>query len=304
MASDDDYNKATGLIGKTYDSDIAWVTLMNNRMFVSDIVTFIINESDKEDKYTFGGTCILGNQYDNFSAIIDKETIDLVEPNLKPKKGGKNQSLYKEYKDWVHDHPPNPNKSTIYFVGDGHGHSNAIDIHWNVFIASADKKELIWYDPSMEQRNFGGGYNFDVNKIVTVKTAFGNPEIKFVVPPHRAQQFCDDTHSAADVFCQSWVVFFVSAFLYDPTLKTFFALDTLKYQTQPLKMWLLCVLSQMPEWTNTLKRPEFKEFKTYCRTYDCRSLKTDAVKLPKIIPQESRKRKKPLPCIHSVFENF
>ncbi len=298
-------------IGDVYDSDVSYVTLMNNKELVHDITNLIINEAVKEQnqpagKYVFGGNFIIGQSLStmlpqDLSALVDEFTVDLIDGGIPAKKGTyKTQGIYSTLSIWFRDHAPAKDKCTIYFIGQPHTDPDvreSLDVHWNCFIVDQIENKIYWYDPS-ESVNRGVGYNFDepLKKYTVNVLKMINPRFKTytVLTLERAQQICNPKNPAADIFCQSWVIFFASAWV-NNCFENLIFFPFQKIQNFPLKLWLKCIISRNRPWKATFARPEFKLFQTSCRIYnnDCIKL----INIPPLIKQKCKEK----PCIYSVL---
>jgi hypothetical protein len=88
-------------------------------------------------------------------------------------------------------------------------------------------------------------------------------------------------------------------------------INFLKFQNQPLKMWINCVLSteEMSGWKHTLEDPKYSLwlFRKYCRSVkdgreDCAP---KVVELPQIEEEPERaKGKSKVPCVVSMIKNY
>jgi hypothetical protein len=200
------------------------------------------------------------------------------------------QAIYASPSDFFSVHPPEA-RVNFYLVGDAHIPKDSenrsatspegvfaeapeefVDVHWNAIVVDKDRGRIVWYDPALEGADFGSGdgrYDFDAGKrgeILKVLQAmtpglglpFVTVEGKAFFNPYcggqRAQQICETGEGimSTDVFCQSWVCFFVDAYAHGAA-KAFIALPYARYQNAMLKAWLLCVLTQLPEYETEVK---------------------------------------------------
>lgn len=172
--------KANITLGNIADSDVAWVTLMNNKEFYATIGKYIAQERNAltgtEQLVTYGGACIIGFGTDNLEVLIDEYTIDLVIYGKRGKfyqqaEDDTKQGVYKTVRDWAKTTSTNANSRFIlYFLGDAHGSGKGDDypeIHWNCVIVDTVDRVLIVYDPSDEELEIHGNdliYNFNPKK--------------------------------------------------------------------------------------------------------------------------------------------
>ena len=303
-----------------FDSDVAYVTLMNNKELIHDIMSLVIKEAVEEKNRppnvcVFGGSFVWGRGMGfsgdtNLSSMVDPYTVDIIS-NLfkesKPAPDHKTQGIYRNFSDWIRRNNPKPKKITIYFAGEAHadeglhpGKQKHLDIHWNCFIVDLIQKKIFWYDPSESINDVSSGYNFNNSTkeyICTYLNLAGGIESEAydLLTFSRAQQTCNPAYPDADIFCQTWVIFFASAWVNNcfPAIVVF---PFEKISNFPLKLWMKCVISRLEDWHETFKRKEFKLFQSFYREkltdYEVR-----LVALPEPVKQKCHKK----PCIYSVI---
>ena len=312
-------------------SDGRWVELMNNKELTADLMDFLIKEADVYNEgdsgFVYGGRCIFGEKGSHIieTDLVDEMTLDLVDPAFRRKrKGTRNtQGQYPTIEQWLKDHRPDEYRNTIYFIGDAHYEGvdeetgkPEIGIHWNCFIVVPRKRELILYDPT-EEKTLSDDfvYNFVKEKIDMILEAvqdlggyFTQYTLSRILPEKRAQIYCDWMDTACDVFCQSWVMCFASAYMCGEEIcKKFLGLDFVLNQTIPLKAWLQCVFStkEMEGWRPSYEKPELKLFRSYIRGKIVNSEDVIAVRYPKVYPEPERKKGvSKIPCIVSIVQGF
>jgi len=297
-----------------FDCDMAWVILMNNREMIKDLQTTIIKESNAKN-VEFRGACICGSLSSvdpetNLSNLIDAETIDLVSVELKENLTSRKQKVFNYFDQFLKKYPPRKNKLNIYFVGDAYGKEEYVSIHWNCFLLEDRKNvvkspKLLIYDPSMSKEYETQVYNFNKEKRDIIVDNFdiknkNKLEVLNIYTKYPSQNVCQD-HCAMDVFCQSWIHMFVSAYVND-AFDGFALIDFTAYHSQPLKMWLKCITTRLPkDWTKTLEDKKYEYFLTKCRIPI--DDKTGGVaSLPPII--DKRSKKVIVPCIYSVITHY
>jgi len=325
-------------LGPAFDCDMRWVTLMNNKIIISDIVNYMIKEAGRAKDSVFRGSAIIGDRDTDLSNLLDVQTIDLiafpfiqvrqkypVEEKLKDQ-AGKNahkdktsvdelkqsglepQQVYPTVHHFFETNPPLKNKVNIYYFGHAHGEGKHVDIHWNCLIVDMKNNTYFMYDPSDEQGP-DQGYNFDsIKKRIIFEGMTAQvydvsktiPKNVTTLPPsgQRAQQFCaawDDKYGiVADVFCQSWVLVFTSAYL-NGVVDEFFSIDFRKAQMMIVKVFFSCLLSRMSVYyKGVIKEKEYASFFKVCR--QCDEKKCVLKKVLPIIPTGKKK----LPCIVSI----
>lgn len=318
-------------------SDGSWVQLMNNKELTADLMDFLIKEADVYNEgdsgFVYGGRCIFGESGSHVeeAGLIDEFTLDLVDPVIRRKEpatkktGTRNtQGLYPSIGQWLKDHKPDEYRNTIYFVGDAHyggqdeeTKEHTVDIHWNCFIVVPRKRELVIYDPTAESTSIERGYVYDFNteKVDRFLDAlqdlggyFTQYTLSRILPEKRAQIYCDWMDTACDIFCQSWVMCFASAYMCgEEVCRKFLSLDFSLNQTIPLKAWLQCVFStkEMEGWRPSYEKPELKLFRSYIRGKIVNSEDVIAVGYPRVYPEPERKKGvSKVPCIVSIVQGF
>lgn len=307
-------------IENVFDSDVSYVTLMNNKELIHDITKYIIKEAEDEKnqpkgRYVFGGNFILGEDVpgvhsQDLTPLVDEYTIDLISPNVqdKPSRNPTRQGTYKTLKDWFKLHKPEEKQCTIYFIGQPHaeqGNTKNLDIHWNCFIVDRVEHRIIWYDPS-ESISGGVGYNFDYGLKLHVKQTIRdicamNFPILTALTTERAQQSCNPEYLDADIFCQTWVIFFASSWI-NGCFPTLVSLPFSKLTNFPLKLWMKCIISRLDAWKSTFKRNEFSLFQKFQRqgTWTEQQIHYKVEELPAPIKQKCD----PKPCIYSVLTHL
>lgn len=309
MASEQKTDKYGEKIGYQFDCDVNWVTLMNNRLFLREVADTIIGET--KSPVRLGGACIIGDRSDDLRLLIDEQTLDLVTPNLRQQinTNSDEQSLYTTLNNYITRHSPQRGMCNLYFVGDAHGQGEHIDIHWNCCVVDMRPgcEALVWYDPSSSLSG-GGSYNFSNIKQYKLIQALRKHIPKSYVsielqPAERAQQFCGK-HPAQDIFCQTWVIMFASAYI-NNVFDLYATIDFIMWQNEPLKMWARCIVSRMRKgrnsWQNEVNR-NYKPFITYCRRY-IPGQGTNVYRLPRIVSSTKRGQKKQ-PCIFSAISHY
>lgn len=292
-----------------FDCDVNWVVLMNNRLFVNELGKTMIAETKNPSDFNIGGIFIYGLLQDDMTSLKDEQTVDLVTTrNTKNyiSKDKNKQSIYYNLQDYMKNNRPDNSKCNIYFVGDVSGSGEFLSIHWNCFIIDFRQgKKFIWYDPSDELFEGGFSYNFNPIKKMHIANTLKMP-ILDLKTMFRAQQFCA-SHPAQDVFCQTWVFMFASAYI-NNLFDWFAKINYIKWQNHPLKMWIRCITSRLPKgknsWFNELKK-NYKQFFLYCRRNVPIAINRNNViveKLPKIIKMPPGKKK--VPCIYSVIKHY
>jgi len=307
-------------INNTFDCDVNWVKLLNNKLVIKDFVDYIVKDSKNKD-VLFHGSFICGLK---LHSLIDEETVDLVSPNLKLSdkihtvykhkfvgKGLGFQRHYNTVEQYLDDHTPVKNKINIYFIGYAIGEGKYLSIHWNSFVVDfPDKKKgfILWYDPAYdeEQKETGLYYNFDqtlrksTEKLISFRY---NVEVYgLVYGKYRAQQVCDESYESVDIFCQTWILFFLSSYIEEnksnkklSTWRKFLDINYDRHQNKVLKSWINCVLSNMKDYKDYPSLPMYEGL-LYCRVQ-----RKDRVKLE---PTIKIKKDKNSSCVKSVVDYF
>jgi hypothetical protein len=298
---------------------------MQNKELTSDMIEFLIKEADAfvggRCGYGYGGRVIVGEHLKKVRSRITVDIVDSDEPANK-KGNRKTQGIYKSLLDWLRDHKPVTYQNTIYFMGDVTHDTKGkeLPVHWNCLVIFPNQQIVVVYNPSLfiSKKGEESGYNFNGKKIDTFLEGVNlllssKYTVVPVLPSISAQQVCDPLYMACDIFCQSWVVCFASALMCGKEFVRVYLneVNYEKYQNQPLKMWLRCVLSEMEGWKQTLKKPEYQLFQKYSRmnaTPNSRGGYDDdayIVELPPIHPEPKRKRgESEIPCIVSMLRHY
>lgn len=289
---------------ETFTSDIQWVSFMNNKLFVYDLMNEIIKDSGRKD-VVFGGSAILSD--DSLQTLKEEETIDLVSSKMKSsknKKKGNYQDVYTSYALYLEDHPSEEKGVTIYFVGDASGEDQYISIHWNCYIVDRVRDEIVWFDPADEDNKPKNpdDYDFAISKKNTILTAVTSlyplPIFNYRTA-NQPQQYCHPVSPAMDTFCQTWVIFFASAYLND-YLDSFYILPFNRISNEPLKLWIKCVISSMKDYAYHFKGKEYAKFLSHIRLYT-----PEGTLLMKKLPNVAKvKVKNREPCIKYVLDHY
>lgn len=298
-----------------FDSDIRWVMLMNNKQFITTIMTLVKKEAGPRGKdVRFAGAAIVGGPNDDLNELIDDSTLDIVSPKLKTRMAKKrsNQHTFSSLHDFFKARSPQEKKCNVYFFGDAYstgGSSEFVAIHWNCCIVDArnNRHFTVWYDPSEALEHVEEAYNFEKikkNNILRVLAHSKYPIITFKTP-QRAQQACAE-HPGQDVFCQTWVLLFASVYIND-ACAGFARIDFAHWQTQPLKMWAKCLATRMPKsWQPTLNDPMYGGFFGNCRrifnSEDGPITRLET--LPEMRSMESVGSSELVPCVYSVITHY
>lgn len=252
------------LVEKTYDSDVQWVILMNNRHLIREMMSLVEGEN-----VSFGGGCILGDNDGDLSSLIDRETVDLITPNVRVRGKNGSQDVYPTFEEWFTDHAPGTvarapeavspegDTTTIYFFGDGKGSGEYIDVHWCCAILSGCDR--LWFDPSGKFSP-----NFSMKKIKMIEKVVGGV---FTHYDKRMQYFCDPSDLACDIFCQTHVIIFAHCYAKN-LLQEVDKIDYSYLQQVPLKKWVKVIRPFLPSWEETFRRPEFRNFWSHVRVKD------------------------------------
>lgn len=192
--------------------------------------------------------------------------------------------------------PAKPKKDyvNIYFVEDAF-------LRWTCCLvemrpSKTTEPVMIWYDPSDQLGRCTP--RFDRNRKDQVIRQFEPMQVIDLKTPERVQQFCTN-HPAQDIFSLSWSVMFSSVYIND-AFNDFAKIDFVRWQTQPLKMWIRCIIARLPpNWIDILDEPKFKRFFSHCRRVVGNGYDAVVERLPKIHKFEGKK-----PCIYSVITYY
>lgn len=181
------------------NADINWVCLMNNKIVVRELMTHIC----KKSSYVFIGNVIIGK---NLYTLVDRETIDLVCPNLESKITIKKyQQIYKNLHDYIAKNPPHKTKMSVYFFGQASGYGQYLDVHWNACIYYPHLDRIDWFDPAVpytETTLINHSIPNMISKIFGKQIYWTN----CIFPP---QQIIDTRNPNCDIFCQTWVMMYI-----------------------------------------------------------------------------------------------
>ena len=147
-------------------------------------------------------------------------------------------------KDFFQANPPEEKGITFYYIADSTGNGKDIEIHWNCLIVNAIMNKIELYDPS------ASGYNFEheklkytIDAVINVSPYFSSFDIITLNFSTPQQTVCNSEYPGVDIFCQSWVMFFSAIYIADK-IEEFATIDFSKWQTIPLKMWMICMLTR------------------------------------------------------------
>jgi len=278
--------------GDVFDSDTNWVKLMNNRVVIKDLVEHICHDK----KAVFGGAALIASPDFDVKALVDPFTVDIITPKIyKTKKISKAdlkelesensepQKIYKSISAFFQDHDLVENKINIFLFSDLYGDDPVNSTaHWATVIVNMPTKTYFWYDPSA-QVDGKNGYDFSSFKKKSILENFPDLRDVSVLPMTRAQQYfggLGQDHRVTDIFCQSWTLMFLSAYL-DNAVEYFFSLDFKKHQMEIIKSFLISTIKSMPDYNYKwlLKDKRYKLFFTRVRKCVDRKCKVEKIKI-------------------------
>lgn len=303
---EDIYNKTT-----IADVDIG-KKIMVNKEFRHILANCIITDNKKQKSVAYGGSCIIGsvtdmetNHTSKLKSLHDSDTVDLVSAigSSKTKKSRKSQTkqkIYSSMEDFFDVNKPSKKNITFYYIADAHGNGSDVLIHWNCIVIDSKIKSILLYDPS------NSGYNFNITKLDSTFKAlkvycpdFDTKIIKFDIPQ---QIICNSSYPGVDVFCQSWVMLFSAVYI-SGYMDDFAKIDFEKYQTMPLKLWLICMFERYNKklQLELFEGVETENFFKYVILHVEKDEESSYVlaNIPKIIDYGKKK-----PIIYSVIKNF
>lgn len=192
-------------------------------------------------------------------------------------------------------HPKTPKKgfANIYLIEDK-------QLKWCCCIVENRKKYsknpiMIWYDPSDELSKCEP--RFDKNRKNQIISEFEEMDVLDLKTPHRVQQFCFLKHPAADIFSSTWSVMFSSVYI-NNAFDLYTRIDFIRWQTQPLKQWLKCIITRFPaQWKSKLEN-DYNDVFNHCRRVSGDS--HDAVVEPLLPIKGSGSH----PCIYSILVHY
>jgi len=304
-------------ISNTFDSDVNWVKLLNNKLVINDLVQHGIKESNNSNIVFHGSFCV-GKYLHN---LIDEETIDLVSINLKLSnkihnsfrgdlskfvgKGLGYQRHYNTIEQYLDDHTPVKNKINIYYIGDVSSstkNEKYYSVHWNCFIVDFTVIEnegiSIWYDPSYDESQVEDYNNFDqslksfVESLLVHKYSVKNCQT--ICSKHRAQQIVNPEFDSVDIFCQTYCIFFSLNYI-ENNLEKYLNINYPLYQAHVLKSWIYCILQNMDEYKTYHTENRYSGL-LYCRIED----KFDTIKVEPIV----RLKRLEKTCTKTVVDYF
>lgn len=168
------------------------------------------------------------------------------------------------------------------------------------FILDLRYNKLICYDPTDELSDVDHSLPlFDKHrKSHIVNTILGRlrgdlPEIVDLRTISRAQQLKND------IFSQSWVFMFISAYIND-VFNGFAILNFVRWQTNPLKLWINCIISKLPPSLYSQTYAKHKDFLTRCRRFSCKHGRM-LESLPSIVKIGGKSR---VSCIYSIIIHY
>lgn len=234
---------------KTFDSDVEWVCLMNNKIVINDFMKNILYNTI----YSFGGALIIGN---NLNTLLDSETNDLCDSKLKRKQSQRKKSLQQVYttlKQYFHFNKIIDNTIFLFGIVPDQDDEKYLDIHWNACIVKTN--EVIWFDPATSKQN--KELEIDINIYESLKTFFTTErKIRNVYCTYSPQQL---EISNNDIFCQTWVMMFVDFYIHNK-FNTFEHYNFITNGNIPLRKWCYEKCMKMEEYKNYPYMDRYKWF--------------------------------------------
>lgn len=183
-----------------------------------------------------------------------------------------------------------PNICNIYVVYGNPSVCFILDLRYN---------KLICYDPTDELSNVNHSLPvFDrhrKSRIVStiLRRVRDTIEVVDLRTISRAQQLKND------IFSQTWVFMFISAYIND-VFNGFAILNFVRWQTNPLKLWINCIISKLPPSLYSQTYAKHKDFLTRCRRFSCKHGRM-LESLPSIVKIGGKSR---VSCIYSIIIHY
>jgi hypothetical protein len=242
-----------GKLLRTFNCDILWVSLMNDKEFVKVLMATVLKDAKSKARHV--------------------KFCGLLKTNEDPK-------------------PFKKGYANIYLVEDDF-------LHWSCCIIEDRRVRvknpvMIWYDPSDELSPCVPKFDHHCKDRVINK--FEKMMVLDLKTPLRSQQFCSK-HPARDIFSSTWCAMFASVYI-NNAFDLYARIDFVRWQTQPLKMWVRCLITRLPSgWQAKLKNHKYKQFFSHCRRVI--GDKHDAIveRLPSIHRESTGK----FPCVYSIL---